>query len=138
MKPQRTFDVEIPMTPVAKGRPIVTRSGHAFTPAKTRNAEATIKQFVWDAVRKSDQSLPLFGSDPVEVSIVFTFQRTKHAILGAFKPTRPDLDNLIKCVLDSSNGILWRDDGQVVFITASKRWGLSPSVTLKAWSLEHE
>ena len=37
--------------------------------------------------------------------------------------TRPDLDNLTKLVLDSANGILWVDDGQVARLEVEKRYG---------------
>ena len=34
----------------------------------------------------------------------------------------PDLDNMIKAVLDAGNGVLWADDRQITDIVASKRW----------------
>lgn len=39
------------------------------------------------------------------------------------RPTRkPDIDNLVKAVLDALRGIAWTDDCQVVTLTTSKRW----------------
>jgi len=42
-----------------------------------------------------------------------------------------DLDNLIKFVCDSLNGILWEDDCLVYSINASKYWSDSPRTIIK-------
>lgn len=35
---------------------------------------------------------------------------------------KPDIDNLIKSVMDSFNGVVYKDDGQVVLIQARKQY----------------
>lgn len=45
---------------------------------------------------------------------------------GDFHHIRPDLDNLIKFVLDSANTVLFKDDAQIASITASKRYDHLP------------
>lgn len=35
---------------------------------------------------------------------------------------KPDIDNLIKSVMDSFNGVIYKDDGQVVCIQARKQY----------------
>ena len=35
---------------------------------------------------------------------------------------RPDLDNLAKSTMDALLGIAWRDDSQVIRLSASKEW----------------
>ncbi len=42
------------------------------------------------------------------------------------KTTKPDCDNLIKCVLDALNGYAWKDDSQVYRITFLKKYGPEP------------
>ena len=57
---------------------------------------------------------------------------------GAHHESRPDLDNLIKLVLDSmqKSGAWWRDDAQVSSITASKGFASSPGTTVTIDQLE--
>jgi len=39
------------------------------------------------------------------------------------RPTgRPDLDNLLKGVMDALSGVLWSDDSQVVWLASEKAW----------------
>lgn len=39
-----------------------------------------------------------------------------------------DIDNLLKAVFDSLNGIAWKDDGQIVWLQAHKRYTVVPGV----------
>lgn len=39
---------------------------------------------------------------------------------------KPDLDNMIKYILDCGNGILWHDDAEIYKITAAKIWSKTP------------
>jgi Holliday junction resolvase RusA-like endonuclease len=42
---------------------------------------------------------------------------------GLIRPTKkPDTDNLVKCVTDSCNGLLWVDDSIITDLTARKRY----------------
>ena len=38
---------------------------------------------------------------------------------------RPDIDNIVKIVMDAGNNILWEDDSQIVHIDAMKQWGIN-------------
>jgi len=49
------------------------------------------------------------------------------------RPHRPDIDNLVKHVLDVCNGILFVDDARVVYLSASDRYcakGTQPHITI--------
>jgi Holliday junction resolvase RusA-like endonuclease len=77
-------------------------------------------------------------ADPLVVSILFTFPRPKsHFRTGKhsgvlrddaplWKTSKPDLDKLVRAVLDGCTGIVWRDDSQVAFLTVSKVYGDEP------------
>lgn len=103
----------LPIEPVAKGRPRFSKSGHAYTPEKTRRYEAAVKAYS----RKFAPRPPFTG--PVSLTCVFYMPPPKRKVRE--HPTcKPDLDNLTKPIKDALNGIMWLDDGQVTKITAYK------------------
>jgi Holliday junction resolvase RusA-like endonuclease len=44
---------------------------------------------------------------------------------------KPDLDNLVKFVKDCANGVLWRDDSQVIVLHASKAYHPNPGTEIR-------
>lgn len=97
-------NVEIPGEPIPKGRPQVRRNGHAYTPARTRNAEIA---FAW-RLRLASKTPPVSG---VEVAVNVVFRTATRR--------RVDVDNLVKLILDAANGVLWDDDSQVCHLSAT-------------------
>lgn len=74
---------------------------------------------------------------PIVLSCIFSFALPKNAskvkrmaLLGAFHEGRPDVDNLAKFVNDAAQGILWRDDSQVVRLTVEKVWAEEDKTTI--------
>jgi crossover junction endodeoxyribonuclease RusA len=58
-------------------------------------------------------------TDPIEITINFFLKRPKRK--NAIMPTtRPDLDKLVRAVLDALTGIAFADDSQVLVIKATK------------------
>lgn len=114
---------------VPKGRARITRSGIAYTPKKTRDYENKLAFFAQQAMKDT----PLFEGPlvvHVEVTIPITESWSKKkrekALAGEIRPiSRPDLDNYIK-ILDGINGIVWKDDSQIVELTARKIYGEKP------------
>lgn len=112
---------------MAKGRPRFTRSGHAYTPKKTRDAETTIQLLA----KSQFKFHPLEG--PISLSVVFQFRAPKKPKHKTWHVVRPDADNLCKLVCDSLNGICWVDDSQVVDLHIQKKYcleGTSPKIVL--------
>jgi len=110
----------IPGEPVAKARPRVNKkTGIVYTPQRTKSFETLIREIAYEKFKE-----PYDG--PVSLSISFYFSRPKSKTykrkknLLEFKTTRPDLDNLIKSTIDGLNGIAFKDDSQIVMLTAKK------------------
>lgn len=60
---------------------------------------------------------------PVKLSVTFYRVKSKQLTKRETLPFRkPDLDNFLKLVLDSMNGILVADDAQITTIACKKRW----------------
>lgn len=73
---------------------------------------------------------PLRGPLRVRITVIRPFlknwgdKKKEDALAGKVRPTtRPDVDNYAKSILDSLNGITWRDDSQIVSLTINKRYG---------------
>lgn len=71
--------------------------------------------------------------NPVEMTIEFRLPRPK-TVKRDFPYVAPDLDKLIRAVLDALTGIAYVDDGQVISINSSKVYG-EPGVSVSIISL---
>lgn len=57
------------------------------------------------------------------------YQEAKAKLDGLSRPTKkPDLDNVIKAIADSLNGIAYKDDAQIVEIESKKFYSETPRV----------
>lgn len=126
------IELVIPYAPVAKARPRMAKTGHAYTPEKTRQYEKIV-QFCFNR-KYSCMQQPLTDK-PVSVTLLFympipkSFSKKKIAELRQNKmvcPKKPDIDNLTKAVLDALNGRAYKDDNQIVELFARKEYGEQP------------
>ena len=126
------FETFVHMEPVAKGRPRVTRIG-AFTPTKTKNAEHRIAEQVAREYNGGIKEGPLM--------LILTVCLLKPASRPKKKPcypvTRPDLDNYLKLVQDSLNGIVWKDDSQIIACTVVKKYSGAQGFELKVYEVPY-
>jgi len=111
--------IVIPSKPVPKRRPMHTKSGIVYTPAKTRNFENLVKSI-------ASMHFPHAITSPVKIKLKFKLPRPKRLIWKR-KPmpevicdVQPDLSNLIKSVEDGLNGVAFVDDRQIYQIFAEK------------------
>ena len=130
----RSHTIVIPGVPVPKGRPRLG-NGRAYTPARTAAWERAAKA---SARAQWGSEPPLEGAVKVELLVILPVPKSwgKHvkvlALDGAYLPARrPDLDNYIKAGLDALNEIAWRDDAQVVELSARKTYAGKPRVEIK-------
>ena len=134
--------------PTGKGRPRTVVRGKGknafaqhYTPEKTRSYE----QMAGDEARKA-----MAGHEPIakpvelELTLVFAVPASwskkmrAQALAGELYPAKkPDIDNVIKAICDSFNGIVWEDDVQVVDLVARKRYGENPHVQAIITPINH-
>ena len=112
---------------IGKGRPhFVRKTGVAITPTTTRSYESVLR----DAARHElgDQT-PWTGMIAALVSAQYkipkSWTKTKKELAERqlIHPTKPDVDNVGKIVLDALNRVVYEDDTQVVLCVITKEWG---------------
>ena len=115
--------------PQGKARPRFRKTGNfvqTYTPAKTKSYEDEIKMFAKAAMGATE---PL--ETPVEVFLYirntvpasYSKKRTEACLSGQEKPiNKTDIDNIAKAFLDGMNGIVYKDDRQVVELHAKKTY----------------
>lgn len=101
----------------------MTKTGHVYTPPETKRYESEIRQAF---LRQGGET---FGAAPVMVEVEALFpmptswsKRDRAERDGTYCENKPDLDNIIKAVLDSLNSVAWTDDKTVAILVAQKRW----------------
>ena len=114
------IEFTIPGKPAKKDRPRFARIGRGvrtYSSKDTQNQTATIKFFAY-------QNAPrMLIKGPVKFTVRAYFAPPKsmalwkrsHIVSGEIRPTvKPDFDNIAKIIADAINGIVWKDDSQVV------------------------
>lgn len=109
------------------GKPEPQGSTRAFTPKGwTRpiitSANPNLKDWR-KLVASAAPSLTGVLEGPVSLSLVFDLPRPKSLpkrVTDHLK--KPDLDKLVRACKDALTGVVWRDDSQVVRLSASKRY----------------
>ena len=106
-----------------KARPRICR-GHAFTPKDTVQYEKLVR----DCYKKQDGRC-LEGS--IKALIIayykipksYSKKRVQAIKDGLEEPTKkPDIDNIAKIILDSLNGIAYKDDSQIIELRVIKKY----------------
>lgn len=130
------YEIEVPGKITGKARPRVnTCTGVAYTPTKTKDYECLVEQYFW---LKYPRSKPIEGR--VKVTIVAHFPLPKQAskkdkeqmLLGNIAPTKkPDIDNIVKIILDSLNKIAFKDDNQITKMEVEKVYDEEEKVYVK-------
>lgn len=135
----------VPGVVAPKGRPKFARRGNftvTYTPEKTASYENLVKVKAQEAMQGHEMH-----TGPVSVEIVMALpvpkswskKNTAAALQGGIAPTKkPDTDNCIKAIFDAMNGIVFKDDSQVVVITARKFYAMSPNTLVQIKSTEQE
>ena len=127
---------EVPGEPRGKGRPRFTRDGRPYTDSETRAYEDKIVAYYRKALKAF--RWPDTGFVAVDVTAVYPIPKgtSKAAVAGMqagrILPSRkPDIDNVLKVVLDALNGVAYKDDSRVVAVSARKLYGTEPKLVIE-------
>ncbi len=113
--------------PVGKQRARYAKRGNfvqTYTPDKTRNYESSIKEAAIEAMGSSEAletpvTLYLYIRAPILKSL--PKKRLEACLNGLEKPIKkPDASNVLKSVEDAMNGVVYKDDSQIVNIHVTK------------------
>ena len=130
------FEFEVVGDIKGKARPRVnTYTCKAYTPENTKDYEMLIKQYF---KLKYPRYVPL--ENRVSVKIVAQFKIPKNATKkdkqlieeGVLSPAKkPDIDNIIKIILDALNKMAFKDDNQITKLEIEKIYGLDERIYVK-------
>lgn len=139
---------DIPGPPKAQGRAktrIVTAKGTGrqfasiYTPASSRKEAGEVRYL---ASRQMGDRVPFEGPIQINLSFLlaiptsFSKKARREALAGwQFPAKKPDYDNLAKLICDAMNGIVYRDDSQIVTAFITKRYSEQPTVLVSVKAL---
>lgn len=126
----------VPGEPRGKGRPRFSRTGHTYTDSETVAYERTIAAWYRRAHGAFRWPVEAF----LEVEVVAYLPIPKSATkaqragmeAGTILPSRkPDVDNVVKVVLDALNGVAYKDDARVYRALVTKYYGTDPRLEIR-------
>lgn len=128
----KKVEFTIPGPPVGKGRPRFQKNGHTYTPDKTRMYERLVES-IYEATTDyvAPEGMPLgihiLAYYPIPES--HPKARRMRELHNVERPTKkPDIDNVLKIILDGLNGIAYDDDKQIIEATIIKKFSTDPRV----------
>lgn len=124
---------EILGKPTGKGRPRLGKYG-TYTPANTANYETLVK---WTFVNEFKNFKPFEGAVKAKITAIFAVPKSyskkkrAEALTKVDYTHKPDADNIAKIVLDSLNGLAYKDDSQVSALLVFKDYGEQEKVIVE-------
>ena len=130
------YEFEVPGKVIGKGRPrLNTYTGIVYTPTRTKDYETLVEQYF---LLKYPKFKALEGRIKVSITAYFSIPKaTKKSDINEMmenniSPTKkPDIDNIVKVVLDSMNKFAFKDDNQITKLEVEKKYGLEEKIYIK-------
>ena len=130
----KTIELTVPGEPKGKARPRVTRTGVAYTPTKTVNYETFIKGIFTTKDPDFMPSEKSLGARIIAYLLIPKATSKKKTLLmesGIIRPAKsPDVDNIVKMVMDALEGLAYKRDSQVVSVNCKKYYGQKPRLEI--------
>ena len=130
------YEFEVPGKVIGKGRPrLNSYTGVVYTPTKTKDYESLVEQYF---LLKYPRFKTLEGRLKVSIIAYFSIPKaTKKSDINEMlenniSPTKkPDIDNIVKAVLDSMNKFAFKDYNQITTIEVEKKYALEDKIYIK-------
>ena len=130
------YEFEVPGKVIGKGRQkLNSYTGVVYTPTKTKDYESLVEQYF---LLKYPRFKILEGRIKVSIIAYFSIPKaTKKSDINEMldnniSPTKkPDIDNIVKAVLDSMNKFAFKDDNQITKLEVEKKYSLEDKVYVK-------
>ena len=130
------YEFEVPGKIIGKGRPrLNSYTGVVYTPTKTKDYESLVEQYF---LLKYPRFKTLEGRIKVSIIAYFSIPKaTKKSDINEMlenniSPTKkPDIDNIVKAVLDSMNKFAFKDDNQITKLEVEKKYALEDKIYIK-------
>ena len=130
------YEFEVPGKVIGKGRPrLNSYTGVVYTPTRTKDYESLIEQYF---LLKYPRFKALEGRIKVSIIAYFSIPKTtkkadiNEMLENNISPTKkPDIDNIVKAILDSMNKFAFKDDNQITKLEVEKKYSLEDKVYVK-------
>ena len=130
------YEFEVPGKVIGKGRPrLNSYTGVVYTPTKTKDYESLVEQYF---LLKYPRFKILEGRIKVSIIAYFSIPKTtkkadiNEMLENNISPTKkPDIDNIVKSILDSMNKFAFKDDNQITKLEVEKKYALEDKIYIK-------
>lgn len=130
------YEFEVPSKIIGKGRPrLNSYTCKVYTPTRTKDYESLVEQYFL-------LKYPRYKTieNRVKITIIAYFQipkstsqsLRKEMLENKISPVKkPDIDNIIKIILDAMNKFAFKDDTQITKIEVEKKYAEEENVYIK-------
>lgn len=130
------YEFEVQGKITGKGRPRVNSyTGIVYTPTKTKDYETLVEQYFLLKYPKFKQ---IEGRTKVSIVAYFGIPKStkksevQDMLDNKISPTKkPDIDNIVKIILDAMNKLAFKDDTQITKLEVEKKYGLEEKIYIK-------
>lgn len=130
------YEFEVPGKVIGKGRPrLNSYTGVVYTPTRTKDYESLVEQYF---LLKYPRFKALEGRIKVSIIAYFSIPKTtkkadiNEMLENNISPTKkPDIDNIVKSILDSMNKFAFKDDNQITKLEVEKKYSIEDKVYVK-------
>ena len=130
------YEFEVPGRVIGKGRPrLNSYTGVVYTPTRTKDYESLVEQYF---LLKYPRFKALEGRIKINIIAYFSIPKTtkkadiNEMLENNISPTKkPDIDNIVKAILDSMNKFAFKDDNQITKLEVEKKYAIEDKVYVK-------